>query len=49
MPKITERWVLFQYIDGHFTPLSRRFKTKERTQKAGLKYSERERSLRGDR
>ena len=43
MPKINERWLLFKYIDGQFTPLSKPFKTKEQAEKARLKYPERER------
>jgi len=43
MPKITERWILFQYINGKFTPLSKPFKTKRRAEKARLKYPERKR------
>jgi hypothetical protein len=30
MPKIIEEWLLFKYIGGHFTPLSKPFKTRER-------------------
>jgi len=29
MPKTTEQWLLFKYIDGEFTPLSKPFKSKE--------------------
>ncbi|HEY6369709.1 MAG TPA: hypothetical protein VIX37_03965 [Candidatus Sulfotelmatobacter sp.] len=44
MPKmITDRWLLFKYIGGEFTPLSKPLKTKEQAEKARLKYSERER------
>jgi hypothetical protein len=28
MPNITEQWLLFKYVDGQFTPLSKPFKTK---------------------
>jgi hypothetical protein len=41
MPKITEQWLLFKYIDGQFTPLSKPFKTKEQAKKARRKYPER--------
>ena len=47
MPKITERWLLFQYVSGEFTPLSKPLKTKEQAEKARLKYSERERKAIG--
>jgi hypothetical protein len=43
MPKITKRWLLFKYIGGHFTPLSKPFNTKEKAEKARLRYFERER------
>jgi len=43
MPKVIEQWLLFKYIDGEFTPLSKPFKTKEQAEKARLKYPERER------
>jgi hypothetical protein len=43
MPKIIERWLLFKYIDGEFTPLSKPFEKKELAEKARLKYSDRER------
>jgi hypothetical protein len=43
MPKIVERWLLFKYIGGEFTPLSKPLKKKERAEKARLKYPERER------
>jgi len=41
--KIVEQWLLFKYIDGQFTPLSKPFKTKEQAEKARLKLSERDR------
>jgi len=47
MPKIIEQWLLFKYIDGDFTPLSKPFKTKEHAEKARLKYPERERKAIG--
>jgi hypothetical protein len=43
MPKTTEQWFLFQYVDGTLTPLSRSFKSKELAEKARAKYPERER------
>jgi hypothetical protein len=43
MPKIIERWLLFKYVGGEFTPLSKPFKTKDQAQKARLKLPERER------
>jgi len=47
MPKITERWLLFKCVGGEFTPLSKPLKTKERAEKARLKYPERERKAIG--
>jgi hypothetical protein len=38
-----ERWLLFTYILGEFTPLSKPFKTKDQAEKARLKLPERER------
>jgi hypothetical protein len=43
MRKIIEQWLLFKYIDGEFTPLSKPFKAKEGAEKARSKYPERER------
>jgi hypothetical protein len=43
MPKTIEQWLLYKYIDGEFTPLSKPFKTKEQAEKARSKYPERER------
>ena len=43
MPKIIERWLLFKYVYGEFTPLSKPFKTKAAAEKARLKLPERER------
>jgi hypothetical protein len=43
MSKPAERWMLFQYAHGKFTPLSKPFKTKEQAEKAREKYPERER------
>ncbi len=47
MPKIVERWLLFKYINGEFTPLSKPFKTREQAEKARLKYPERQRKTIG--
>jgi hypothetical protein len=43
MPKPIERWLLFKYVDGEFTPLSKPLKTKELAEKARSKYPEQER------
>jgi hypothetical protein len=43
MPKIIEQWLLFKYVGGEFTPLSKPFKTKGQAEKARLKYPERQR------
>jgi hypothetical protein len=43
MPKTTEQWLLFTYVGGEFTPLSRPFKTKQLAEKARSKYPERQR------
>lgn len=47
MSEITKRWLLFKYIGGQFTPLSKPFKTKEKAEKARLRYPERERGAVG--
>jgi hypothetical protein len=47
MPRIVERWLLFKYIGGEFTPLSKPLKNKEQAEKARLKYPERERKTIG--
>jgi hypothetical protein len=47
MPKITERWLLFKYIGGEFTPLSKPLKTKAQAEKEPQKYAERERKTIG--
>jgi hypothetical protein len=47
MPKIIERWLLFKYLNGEFTSLSKPFKTKAAAEKARLKYPERERGTIG--
>jgi hypothetical protein len=41
--KIVERWLLFKYVEGQFTPLSKPLKTKTAAEKARLKLPERER------
>jgi hypothetical protein len=43
MPRIIEHWLLFKYVDGQFTPLSKPFKTKDQAEMARLKLPERER------
>jgi hypothetical protein len=43
MPKIIERWLLFRYIEGRLTPLSKPFKTKAEAENTRLKLPERER------
>jgi hypothetical protein len=45
--KIIEQWLLFKYIGGEFTPLSKPFKTKAAAEKARLKLPERERGTIG--
>jgi hypothetical protein len=47
MPKIIKQWLLFKYVSGEFTPLSKPFKTKEQAEKTRLKYAERERKTIG--
>ena len=47
MPKITKQWLLFQYVGGVFTPLSKPFKTKQQAEKARRKYPERDRKAIG--
>jgi hypothetical protein len=41
--KIIEQWLLFKYVDGQVTPLSRPFKMKAAAEKTRLKLPERER------
>jgi hypothetical protein len=41
--KIIEQWLLFRYVEGQFTPLSKPFKTKAEAENARLKLPERER------
>ena len=43
MPKIIEQWLLFKYVEGQFTPLSKPFTTKAEAEKARSKLPERER------
>jgi hypothetical protein len=43
MPKTTQQWLLFKYVHGEFTLLSKPFKTKGQAEKARLTYPERER------
>jgi hypothetical protein len=43
MSKIVEQWLLFKYVGGELTPLSKPFKTKAQAEKAREKYPERER------
>jgi hypothetical protein len=38
MSKTEERWVLFEYVHGEFTPLSNPFKTRKQAEKAREKY-----------
>jgi len=40
--KIIEQWLLYEYVGGQFTPLSKPFKTKAAAEKARLKLPERE-------
>ena len=39
--KIIEQWMLFEYVGGDFTPLSKPFKTREQAEKARETYPER--------
>ncbi|MGA2419660.1 MAG: hypothetical protein ABSG69_06210 [Candidatus Acidiferrum sp.] len=41
--KITEKWLLFEYVAGEFTPLSKPFKTRDEAEKARQKFPERQR------
>jgi hypothetical protein len=43
MPKTVEQWILFEYIEGQLTPLSKPFKSKKLAEKEREKYPERER------
>jgi hypothetical protein len=40
---MTEQWLLYKYIEGEFTPLSKPFKTRVQAEKAREKYPEGER------
>jgi len=40
--KIIEQWLLFKYVNGQFTPLSKPFKAREQAEKARLKLPEQE-------
>jgi hypothetical protein len=43
MPKTIEKWLLYKYVRGEFTPLSKPFKTKAAAERARLKYPARQR------
>jgi hypothetical protein len=43
MAKTRAQWLLFKFVDGEFTPLSKPFKTKQLAEKARSKYPERQR------
>jgi hypothetical protein len=47
MVRTNERWLLFRFVGGEFTPLSKPFKTKKLAEKARLKYPERQRKTIG--
>jgi hypothetical protein len=47
MSKTSNRWLLYTYVEGQLTPLSRPFKTKAHAEKARRKYSEKERKTIG--
>jgi hypothetical protein len=47
MPKTREQWLLYRYVEGQLTPLSKPFKSKEQAEKARSKYAERERKTIG--
>ncbi len=47
MAKNIQQWLLYKYVGGEFTPLSKPFKTKEQAEWARLKYPERERGAIG--
>jgi hypothetical protein len=40
--QIFEQWLLYKYVQGEFTPLSKPFKTKAEAEKARLKLPDRE-------
>jgi hypothetical protein len=41
MSEVVEQWLLFEYVNPEFTPLSKPFKTREQAEKAREKYPER--------
>jgi hypothetical protein len=43
MQKINQQWLLFSYVDGQLTPLSKPHKTKAHAERERAKYPERER------
>jgi hypothetical protein len=43
MSKTIHQWLLFKYVSGKLTPLSKPFKTRAQAEKARSKYPERER------
>jgi hypothetical protein len=43
MSKMVEQWLLFKYINGEFTPMSKPLKKNEQAEKARLKYPTHER------
>lgn len=47
MPKTVEQWLLFRYVEGRLTPLSKPFKTRTLAEKERSKYPERERKTIG--
>jgi len=47
MAKTNEQWLLFTYVDGELTPLSKPFKSKQLAEKARSKYPERQRKTIG--
>jgi len=47
MARTIEQWLLYKYIGGEFTPLSKPFGTRQLAEKARLKYPERQRKTIG--
>jgi hypothetical protein len=47
MAKTIAKWLLFRYVEGQLTPLSKPFKSKQLAEKARMKYPERERKMIG--
>jgi hypothetical protein len=43
MPKTLDQWILFEYVEGQLTPLSKPFKSKKLAEKEHEKYPEHER------